>query len=225
MIGTFDNYYAQSEVSNSDLSEVAKLFYGQERIMDLTLAYRFGNLVDAMITEPHRCNHITKKVDDEQFMIDEWERAYAMLQAFRKDAMCMQLLKLASGQAVKKVNGFEIEHEGLKFLMNVRCKYDLWSDALKWGGDIKSTVATTQKQFEDSLYHFDYDRQRAWYMDLSGAPKDVLIGICKKEPHKIFKVNITRDSELYKSGKAKYQSLAFLHYTLFSGIQLEKLAA
>ena len=125
MIGTTDTYYLQQEVSNSDLSKIADIIYPTDRVLDLSKAYRFGNLVDAMITEPHRCNHLTMRVDDEPFFKDEWETARAMLNAFRKDAMCMQMLKMASGQAVKVVKDFKIEHEGIQFSLDVRCKYDL----------------------------------------------------------------------------------------------------
>ena len=225
MIGTTDTYYLQQEVSNSDLSKIADIIYPTDRVLDLSKAYRFGNLVDAMITEPHRCNHLTMRVDDEPFFKDEWETARAMLNAFRKDAMCMQMLKMASGQAVKVVKDFKIEHEGIQFSLDVRCKYDLWMQPLGYGGDIKSTACTSQKQFEDSIEYFDYDRQRAWYMDISGAEKDVLIGISKASPHKIFKIPIDRNHRLYKSGKEKYQHLSFMYHTLFSGIILNKQAA
>lgn len=224
MIGTIDTYYLQEEVSNSDLGKIAELFYPRERVVDLQAAYRFGNLVDAMITEPWRCNHLTMYVDDVPFFKEEWEKATAMLNVFRKDAICAQFLKLASGQSVKVIKDFPIQYEGISFSMNVRCKFDLWMDALKFGADIKSTACTSQKQFEDSIYHFDYDRQRAWYMDLSDSQKDMLIGISKVYPHKIFKIPITRDSEIYKSGKAKYQHLSFLHHTLFGGITLKQAA-
>jgi hypothetical protein len=91
---------------------------------------------------------------------------------------------------------------------------------MKYGGDIKSTVCTTQKAFEQSLEYFDYDRQRAWYMDISGAVRDVLIGI-SKENFKVFIVTITRDSEIYKRGREKYQELAFRYWYLFGEMQIE----
>lgn len=80
--------------------------------------------------------------------------------------------------------------------------------------DIKSTVCTTQKQFEECVKYFDYDRQRAWYMDIEGRCNDVLIGISKKN-FKVFKVPVRKGSELYNSGRKKYEELAFKWWYLF----------
>lgn len=214
MIGT-DAYYSRAEVSNSDLSDLRKYFLNIEQLHDLEEAYRFGNLVDAFITEPHRCDHLKFRVDGEQFTRFEWDCARKMLNAFRANEMCMNLLKQSSGQCVKE-KLMQMEFQGVRFELPVRCKYDLWSDLLKWGGDIKSTTATTQEQFEKAVEFFDYDRQRAFYMDISHASKDILIGISKKN-FKIFIVPITRESEIYKRGKEKYLEWAFKYWYLFEG--------
>lgn len=221
MIGTSDPYYNRPEISNSDLSALLKMSDTDQR--DLTDAYRFGNLIDAMITEPHRVDHYRLRVDQEQFNATEWEQARRMLQAFRDDHICAMLLSQAGGQAIKS-REVEITHEGVKFTIPMRCKYDLWMEALGWGADIKSTTATSQKQFEQVVEHFHYDRQRAVYMTLSGAPKDMIIGI-SKENFKIFKVAITRESDLFKTGMAKFQQLAFMHFALFHDVKLNNIPA
>lgn len=215
MIGTADTYFQRSEVSNSDLSELNKYLMNKEQLYDIEQAYRFGNLIDAMITEPHRCDHLNFRVDEEQFNFHEWGTAKKMLQAFRADPFCMNLLSQSTGQNVKD-KYMPMEYEGFNFVLPVRCKYDLWMELMKWGSDIKSTAATTQKQFEAAIQYFDYDRQRAFYMDISGADKDMLIGISKIN-FKIFKVPITRESDLYKKGREKYLDLAFKYYCLFEG--------
>lgn len=216
-----DPYYGRKEVSNSDLVELKKYFLPSNLVLDLEQAYRFGNLVDAMITEAHKCDHMRKQVEDVQFTDQEWNTAYNMLKAFRKDPFCMETLRASTGQKVFTMPRHDMEFEGIDFSLAMRCKYDLFMDAAGYGGDIKSTVATSQSQFVDAFQHFDYDQSRALYMDLSGAKRDVVIGISKKEPHKIFKIFITRDSEIYKSGKAKYQELAFRWWTLFEELRME----
>lgn len=216
-----DPYYGRKEISNSDLLELKKYFLPSGLVLDLEQAYRFGNLVDALITEPHKCDHIKKMVDTVSFTGEEWNTAYNMLKSFRKDPMSMQLLSMSTGQAVFVKENFPIEFEGINFSLPARCKYDLFMEAAGYGGDIKSTVATTQRQFEEAFMHFDYDQSRAWYMDISGAKKDVVIGISKKAPHKIFKIFITRDSDIYKSGLAKYKEQAFKWWTLFGEIEME----
>ena len=85
---------------------------------------------------------------------------------------------------------------------------------MKMGGDIKSTTATTQEQFEAAITHFDYHRQRAFYMTLSGHPRDVVIGISKKN-FKVFKVFIKRGDPLFEKGMEEFRMLAYKYFTLF----------
>lgn len=208
-----DTYFNRAEVSNSDLVTLEKYFMPKEQVGDIEAAYRFGTLVDAVITEPEKVNYFKLTVDDVQYTKDEFEKAKEMMKAFMRDAMCDSLLKQASFQSVMNTV-MEMEYQGVPFSLSVRCKWDLWMERLKWGGDIKSTAATTQKQFEDALEYFNYDRQRAWYMDIAKSNRDMLIGISKVN-FKIFKVPIARDSEIYKRGKEKYEQLAFKHWCLF----------
>lgn len=218
MIGAVDTYYQRREVSNSDLLELHKYFLPYSVVLDLEAAYRFGNLVDAMITEPLRCDHLRYRVDDEQFGQHEWEIASKMRSAFHKDSLSFRMLQQSKGQAVK-TKDLLIDFEGFEFTLPMRCKYDLWSDILQYGGDIKSTIATTQKQFEDAFFHFDYDQSRALYMDISGANQDLVIGISKLPPHKIFKIYIKRGDAIYTSGKEKYSALAFKWWYLFENTE------
>ena len=48
-----DPYFLRPEVSNSDLTALKYEMSGYE-LPDMTDVFAFGNLVDAMITEPHR---------------------------------------------------------------------------------------------------------------------------------------------------------------------------
>ena len=208
-----DAYFNRAEVSNSDLGALEKYFIPKEQVGDIEAAYRFGTLVDAVITEPDKVNYFKLTVGDMQYTKEEFDKAKEMMKAFMRDAICDSLLKQASFQSVmSKV--MEMEYQGVPFSLSVRCKWDLWMEKLKWGGDIKSTAATTQKQFEEALEYFNYDRQRAWYMDIAKSDRDILIGISKVN-FKVFKVPIARDGEIYKRGKEKYERLAFKHWCLF----------
>jgi hypothetical protein len=207
-----DPYYSRSEVSNSDLSWLKQQLHPVE-MPDPTEAYRFGSLIDAMITEPHRVNFLTRSLDGHQFTADDFERAEKMKRAFLTYPFCNDLLNASLMQKVMS-NKVSINYKGIEFSLNMRCKWDLWIDRIGSGGDIKSTSATTQKQFEDAVQYFDYDRQRAVYMQISGAKNDVLIGISKVN-FKVFKVFINRESPLYVSGMEKFRYLAFHWHTLF----------
>ena len=212
-----DTYFTRKEVSNSDLSKVAQLMQKADYIADATAAYRFGALVDAIITEPDRVNEFRFKVDEEQYTREEFEIARAMRRSFVKDPLFNSIKPMATFQQVSTAE-LQIEYQGFQFTLPARCKWDLFMQMLRHGGDIKSTTATSLKQFHDAVEYFDYDRQRAWYMDIVGAEKDILFGISKKEPHSVFKIAITRDSEIYKRGKEKYQELAFRYWCLFHDI-------
>jgi hypothetical protein len=180
---------------------------------DPTNAYRFGNLIDAMITEPERVNFFKRTLDDIQFTTEEFDRAERMKRAFYADEFCRNLAEAASGQEVM-IKHRAFNYLGFDFELDTSCKWDLWRSDWSWGGDIKSTAATTQSQFEAAVQYFDYDRQQAWYMDIADSSRDVLIGISKVN-FKIFKIMINRSSELYKQGFQKYNELAFRWHLIY----------
>lgn len=208
------NYFQRSEVSNSDLTWLRKTWMNEKDRIDLEKAYKFGSLIDAMITEPHRVNYFKFTVDDVQYTEQDFKIAQLMKKSFNNDDLCKMMLQQANTQAIMR-RKMAIIHEGVKFFLEVRCKWDLWMQVAGWGGDIKSTTAETQKQFVEACRFFDYDRQRAWYMDIAGSKQDLLIGISKKN-YKIFKLPITRGDDFYNSGKRKYQDLAYKWWYLFN---------
>jgi hypothetical protein len=212
-----DPYYGRPEVSNSDLSALKKYWQPEHVVYDIEQAYRFGTLIDCMITEPHKLDFFRFTCAGEQYRREDFERAEEMKKAFYRDPLCAKLGKTSSFQKVSIRHGFPIQHGSFTFNLDVRCKWDLFIDAYDMSGDIKSTVSTTQKQFEEAVRHFDYDRQRAWYMDIEGRSNDILIGISKVN-FKVFKVPIKRGGELYNSGRAKYEDLAFKYWYLFGDI-------
>ncbi|MDR0712757.1 MAG: PD-(D/E)XK nuclease-like domain-containing protein [Bacteroidales bacterium] len=208
------NYYRLPQVSNSDLSWLKNQLYPRENISDPTEAYAFGSLIDAMLTEPARVDYFKRTLDGKRVKKELFENAVKMKQAFRRDEFCATLTENSDGQKISIAHDREYNHRGFPFTLDVRCKWDIWREDWGWGGDIKSTTAQTQKEFEAAALYFDYDRQRAFYMDLQGAERDVLIGISKVN-HRVFKIFINRESEFYKRGQDKYLELAFRWYLLF----------
>jgi hypothetical protein len=207
-----DAYYSRTEVSNSDLSALKQQLYPRPE-HDPTAAYRFGSLIDAMITEPARVDFFRRTLDGEQYAVEDFEKAELMKRAFYADEFCRLMAEKADGQRVMvKQRGFD--YCGYRFGLATRCKWDLWREDWGWGGDIKSTTATTQAQFEAAARHFDYDRQRAWYMDIAGSERDVLIGISKVN-FKVFRININRSTDWYREGFQKYNELAFRWHLIY----------
>ena len=208
-----DPYYSRSEVSNSDLSALKKLLHGGPDF-DPAEAYKFGTLFDCMLTEAGKVNSLNFTVDGEQYSPEQFEIARQMKKAFFRDELARRMLENANTQAIM-IRNMEIDFEGFKFTLPVRCKWDIWMNLVNWGGDIKSTTATSQKQFEAAARHFDYDRQRAFYMDIAGSNQDILIAVSKVN-FQVFKIPIKRGDELFTSGQNKYKELAFQYWNLIA---------
>jgi len=211
-----DPYYGRSEVSNSDLSWLKNQLHPRD-MPNPEQAYKFGTLIDNMLTEPHKVNYSLRQCDGEQYTQEDFEIANEMRKSFLKDDFCRNMVENSTPQKIMvKQQSFEVD--GFGFTLPTRCKWDIWMDSFGWGGDIKSTTATTQKQFIDAIYHFDYDRQRAFYMTLGESKQDVLIGISKKN-FKVFKVPIKRTDEMFKSGMEKVTELTFKWWQLFGELK------
>ena len=213
-----DTYYQRSEVSNSDLTELKNILYPRTQYGDKEKAFKFGSLIDAMITEPERVRYDKLMVDEVLYSSEDFELAEAMKKAFRAEAMKDPLLRYALERSDKQrfmVNHAQpIQYGNFEYTLDTRCKWDFWFSAMGFGGDLKSTFATSQKQFEEAVDFFDWDRSRAWYMDIAGSRQDFIVGISKKNL-KVFKVMISRDDKIYKQGKEKYEELAFRWWMLF----------
>ena len=207
------DYFDRKEVSNSMLSKLWEYLNGSERPEPFN-AYRLGTLCDLMITEPERVDFIRLEAGGYTYTQEEFDNTVKMKRAFFADPLCKKLFENSTCQKVMIRKDQPFQYGGLKFTLYTRCKWDLWMDAWKWGGDIKSTTATTQKQFEAACKMFDYDRQRAWYMDIAESEQDILIGI-SRVTKQIFKLPIKRGDVFYTSGKQKYEYLAFQYFKLY----------
>ena len=215
-----DLYYLRPEVSNSGLTALKKYFFPDFITYDPTIAFRFGNLIDYMITEPHKVDFYTKKIEgyEDPMTEDDFKKASEMRKSFMKDQLCAQLMPLASFQKVF-LDRIGFNYGGVKFELDMRCKYDMFMNLLKWGADIKSTASATQKSFIDACYHFDYDRSRVLYMLLSRSDKDMILGISKVN-YKVFKISIQRGDEFWKSGYEKLTQLAFQYWLYFENFKI-----
>lgn len=210
-----DTYYQRSEVSNSDLTELKNLIHPRMQFGDKEAAFRFGTLVDAIITEPERVDYYQLTVDDVQYFEDEFRHAEEMYKSLRaearKDRFLAAVLDKAETQRFMVNHGQKFTYCDFPFQLDTRCKWDWWLGS--FGGDLKTTFASTQQQFEDAVDFFDWDRSRAWYMDIAHSDRDFIYAISKKNCQ-VFKKFITRDDEIYKNGRKKYEELAFQYWCL-----------
>lgn len=212
-----ENYYERSEVSNSDLTELKNLLHPHIQYGDKQVAFRFGSLVDAIITEPERVNYFQHTVDNVQYTEEEFEHAKEMLRSLRHEArtdtFLKKVLEISDTQCcmVNKQQAFE--YGGFAFTLDTRCKWDCFLCKFGFGGDLKTTFASTQKEFDEAVDFFDWDRSRAWYMDIAHSDRDFIYAISKKNCC-VFKKFINRDDATYQRGREKYEELAFQYWCL-----------
>ena len=211
------SYYSRPEVSNSDLTQLKNLLHPRLQYGDREEAFRFGSLVDALVTEPNRVNRYRFTVDDVQYTEDEFEHATQMLRALRsearRDAFLAKVLETADTQRCMFNKRQQFQYGGFSFSLDTRCKWDWFLTSYGFGGDLKTTFASTQKEFDEAVDFFDWDRSRAWYMDIARSDRDFIYGISKKNGC-VFKKFINRDDAIYKRGREKYEELAFQYWCL-----------
>ena len=211
------SYYSRNEVSNSDLTQLKNLLHPRLQYGDREAAFRFGSLVDALVTEPNRVNRYRFTVDDVQYSEDEFEHATQMLRALRsearRDAFLAKVLETADTQRCMFNKRQQFQYGGFSFSLDTRCKWDWFLTPYGFGGDLKTTFASTQKEFDEAVDFFDWDRSRAWYMDIARSDRDFIYGISKKNGC-VFKKFINRDDAIYKRGREKYEELAFQYWCL-----------
>lgn len=212
-----DSYYLRTEVSNSDLTELKNYLYPRTQYGDKEKAFKFGTLVDALITENERVHYSKRMVDDVTYSREDFELGLAMREALRKEARKDEFLRAVLSNSdtqkfmVNKAQRFL--YGNFEYTLDTRCKWDWWLPSFGFGGDLKTTFAESQNQFNEAIDFFDWDRSRAWYMDIAGSQQDFIYAISKKNL-KIFKAFIRRDDDTYKRGKEKYDELAFKWWQL-----------
>lgn len=143
-----DEYYNRREVSNSDLTELKNLLHPRQQFGDKEAAFRFGSLVDAIITEPSRVNIYRYTVDDVQYTADEFELAREMHKSLqmeaRKDEFLAKVLELSDTQRFMVNRAQQFEYGSFPFTLDTRCKWDWFLSTCNFGGDLKTTFATSQ---------------------------------------------------------------------------------
>lgn len=216
-----DPYYAMAETSNSDLSILAKYWEPFQLSYDIAEAYKFGTLVDCMLTAAHLVDYFRFTCAGEQYTPQDFELAEKMKRAFLRDEFCRMILENSDLQRITVDPLFLITYLGFSFTIPLRMKADFDAqDKLGIMADLKSTKAKTEKEFLKMIEAFNYDRQAAVYMDLRKVDRFMLIGVSKFPPYQVFKVAIKRGGDLYLSGRDKYETLAYQHHNLFSFLNI-----
>ncbi|MCH5225042.1 MAG: PD-(D/E)XK nuclease-like domain-containing protein [Muribaculaceae bacterium] len=210
-----DTYYQRSEVSNSDLTALKEILYPRPQFGDREKAFRIGSIVDAMISEKERVDFLNmtldgQPIDPEEFLFCR-ELQRALRAEARRDPFLENVLKYAQTQCVMVNEGQLFNNGGFEFSLNTRCKWDWWLPSAHFGGDLKTVSAQTEAEFRNAIDFFDWDRSRAWYMDIAGSNRDFIYAVSKKN-FTVFKKFINRGDEIYNRGREKYEDLAFKYW-------------
>lgn len=222
------NYFKRHEVSNSDLKSLARAYRVEadpfgDRIQTI---FNFGSLIDALRTAAHLLVNNRLYNDDLVTFVtlteDELEKGFALNKFLNTDRLMKLFSDTMIGQFVflKRLN---FTYEGRDYFLRARCKFDhftrreYWS-SIRVGIDYKTTAATSQRAFEASIEHFDWDQGAAFYMDIAQIDYFWLIGICKTK-NEIFKFAIRRGDAMYLRGRAKYARWAYQWVTLIESFE------
>lgn len=215
MLSGNSGYFSRGEVSNSDLTALKERLHPRPSYGDRESAFRFGSIVDAIITEPERVDFLNRTIDGVPVDEDEFLHAREMQRALRaearRDPFLAKVLELSDTQCVMVNQGQQFCNGGFTFTLDTRCKWDWWLPSAGFGGDLKTTFASTQKEFEEAIDFFDWDRSRAWYMDIANSQRDFIYAISKKNC-RVFKKFINRGDAIYQHGRDKYEDLAFKYW-------------
>ena len=168
-----DEYYNRTEVSNSDLTALRDILHPRPQFGDREAAFRFGTLVDAIITEPARVDYYRYTVDDVQYTDDEFlhakETQRSLRMEARRDAFLAKVLELADTQRFMVNKGQEFTYCEYPFHLDTRCKWDWYLTAFGFGGDLKTTFASSKQEFDEAVDFFDWDRSRHFEEELQGV--------------------------------------------------------
>lgn len=192
----FDHHY----ISNSDLKKVRKMVDPKfDDPADLEEILKFGTLVHALIFEPHKADPNHK----------DYGLAVDMSKTFFNDPMCRDFIHLHDFEREKEFynppegyNKAEDEEVGVDGVY-ARCKMDGSSFGLKTVMEFKGLSCESEKSFEAAMDRFDYDMGLAWYLDVSGYQRCLMVGVSKKSPKRIFKRIADRNHPYYRSGRKK----------------------
>lgn len=211
-------YYARSEVSNSDLTSLKNLLHPRSISEEvIQMAFKMGTLVDALVTEPDSANRYARTVGKYKYTEEEFRHGEEMYKALRvmarQDAFLRRVLQDAATQCSMVCDSQRFTYGGFGFSLPVRCKWDWYFNGYGFGGDLKTTNTSSQREFEEAFDFLDIDRSRAWYMDIAGSDKDFVYAVSKKNC-KVFKIFMERGDERYNRGREKYEELAFKWWSL-----------
>lgn len=184
-------YRALPHVANSDLKEIVMRHHGKTRPDNLEQVFAFGNLVDAMLLEPHKANMNHAKL----------EVAMAMKKTFFKDSLIRQIFNISD---------FRRQHEFYRLnihgVRGAKCKTDGDSKIFNLVFELKGLSVNNEAQFEEAIDHLDYDQAAAWYIDITRRKNYLIAAISKTNTDRMFKRILDNQHKIYSRGVEKIKN-------------------
>jgi hypothetical protein len=188
-------YFNHHAVSNSDVKEMWRKHNGIPKHEGLQPIFDFGTEFHSGILEPHKSDLGKLKIEDQELIRD-------MSKTYWKDDLCR---KIAMMPDFRREHVF-VRANRLGFEW-VRCKADGDTAKLRLCLELKGLAVSSQKAFEEAILFHDYDQATSWYLNVMPGIKQydqqLIVGISKTYPDRMFKLLVDRRHENYKSGVEK----------------------
>ncbi len=191
---------ALPQVSNTDLSNLKNELLGLTRQPN-PVALAYGTHFHTATLEP-----VAYARTDERGI--KWADLEALARQVRRQRYCRDLLYRGHAEqsytAIHTATGVGVK---LRPDLVVRSRAGRQLTLI----DFKTTSSPDLAHFLTTIEKYDYDRQAALYLDVLGATRFLIIGVQKKAPHAVWRVELTAMPGLLEQGCKKYTVL-LRHY-------------
>lgn len=205
---------ALPHVSNTDLSDLKASILGQLRRPN-PVALAFGSHFHTAVLEPQHYQRT-----DERGI--KWPDLETLARQLRRQRYCRDLLYRGQAEqsytAIHTASGVGVK---LRPDLLVRSRAGRQLTLI----DFKTSSAPDLAHFLATIEKYDYDRQAALYLDVLGATRFLIIGVQKKAPYQVWRVELTAMPGLIEQGRKKYAALLRHHARQLSPASAQHLAA
>ena len=191
---------ALPHVSNTDLSQLKAALLGKPNTPNpVALAYG-SHFHTAVLEPPHYARTEERGI--------KWAELEQLARQVRRQRYCRDLLY--RGQAEQS---YTATHTATGVGVKLRPDLLVCSRAGRQLTliDFKTTSSPDLAHFLTTIEKYDYDRQAALYLDVLGATRFLIIGVQKKAPHEMWRVELTTMPGLTEQGRKKYAALLRHH--------------
>jgi hypothetical protein len=191
---------ALPQVSNTDLSALKQELLGQPRQLN-PVALAYGSHFHTAVLEPPQYQRTEERGI-------KWADLEQLARQVRRQRYCRDLLY--RGQAEQS---YTATHTATGVGVKLRPDLLVRSRAGRQLTliDFKTTSSPDREHFLTTIEKYDYDRQAALYLDVLGATRFLIIGVQKKAPHEVWRVELTATPDLIEQGRKKYSRLLRAH--------------